>query len=399
MEVNMSQPGMTDEDTQRMIDEMEEEYDRYNESLTQEQKDERYERVSKLYDNDNPLFWTEMKDENNPTIKALQALVYDDEPNEVARNFKDQGNKLLQQHKGTTRYHADIKKYYDQGLEQDITDNVLLAQLLSNRSHINILMGNYGYAIKDARRCLQVDPKNVKAMYRIAKASSMLNRWKLCLQYSEKALRLDPENKEIKTMKDKANAAIVKLFQEQEKQRQILKRRKQVPKKLVDLLKSKGIIMGDSEMDSKYFAQLTTMQDSADTNNDTGMHIDPETQELSLRVLFAYPEFDQTDCVQSFREYDTFYEHLELMFPPKGQPIPWGNAKSKQQYVLPKLRLFYYDQSTATKYKDRFVEFKMDNTLQQVMTQKDYRLPGSLMPVFYVLHDESVYLERWEINK
>jgi tetratricopeptide (TPR) repeat protein len=298
----------------------------------------------------------------------------------------------LKEHPGDSKYYKDIVKYYDQGLEQKITDKVLIATLLTNRAHVNILLGNYGFALQDARKCLQVDPMSVKAMYRIAKAANMLGRWKLSLQYAEKALKLDPKNKDLLKLKQQAEAGLVKQFEQKEKEKQIERRKKQIPKKLHEMLQSKGIKIGFSEMDSQHFNQLGV-------DEKLGIQIDPSTSELSFRVLFAYPEFNQTDCIQAFAESHTFRDHLDIMFPPNGPVFPFGDEKAQRNYVLPKLRLFYYDQTTQKKVHDKYVEFSMDSTLSEVLKEEQYYIPGSLLPVFYVIHDKSPYLQEWTTKK
>lgn len=309
--------------------------------------------------------------------------------------MKDQGNALLKEHPRDSKYYKDVLKYYDQALEQKITDKSLLATLLTNRAHVNILMGNYGFALQDSRKCLkQVDAMNVKAMYRIAKAANLLKRWKLSLQYSEKALKIEPVNKDLIKLKQQAESGLVKEFERKEKEKQTEKRRKQVPKKLQEMLQSKGIKIGTSEMDSEHFNQLTQGIDET-----LGIQIDPSTNELSFRVLFAYPEFSQTDCIQTFAEYQTFRDHLDVMFPPNGPVFPFGDEKAQRNYVLPNLRLFFYDQTTQNKVNDRYIEFSIHDTLMDVLTREDYYLPGSLMPVFYILHNKSSRLEEWSKKK
>jgi hypothetical protein len=76
-----------DEETERMMEEMEAEFDRINESMTQEEKNERFKRVETLYE-DSPLFWTKLEGKDSKTVEAIQAVLYDDDPNDVARNFK-----------------------------------------------------------------------------------------------------------------------------------------------------------------------------------------------------------------------------------------------------------------------------------------------------------------------
>lgn len=50
------------------------------------------------------------------------------------------------------------------------------------------------------------------------------------------------------------------------------------------------------------------------------IQLDPETNTLSWPVFFLYPEYKESDYIQSFNETNTFMDHLEMMFK---QPAPW----------------------------------------------------------------------------
>lgn len=84
----------------------------------------------------------------------------------------------------------------------------MICQLLTNRAHVHLLIGNYGHAIQDCLDCLKMQPDNVKAMYRIAKAANHIFKHDLALQYVEKALQIEPQNKQLATEKQIALDAI-----------------------------------------------------------------------------------------------------------------------------------------------------------------------------------------------
>jgi len=64
-----------------------------------------------------PFFMTEFKegDEENPQIEALRALAYDGEPDEIAENFKAQGNDCFK-----TKKFKDAIQFYTQALDQKL---------------------------------------------------------------------------------------------------------------------------------------------------------------------------------------------------------------------------------------------------------------------------------------
>jgi hypothetical protein len=76
-----------DPETERMMEEMEEEFDRMNLAMSKDEKDARFKRVENLYE-ESPLFWQTLEGKDSKTVEALQTMIYDDDPNEVAQNFK-----------------------------------------------------------------------------------------------------------------------------------------------------------------------------------------------------------------------------------------------------------------------------------------------------------------------
>ena len=52
---------------------------------------------------------------------------------------------------------------------------------------------------------------------------------------------------------------------------------------------------------------------------------DEQANEFAFFTLIVYPEFDQTDVIQQFRENDSFKAHLDVLFDPNGPPLPRGD--------------------------------------------------------------------------
>ena len=125
---------------------------------------------------------------------------------------------------------------------------------------------------------------------------------------------------------------------------------------------------------------------------------DETRTELSWPVLFLYPEYAQSDFIQSFRDFDTFDEHLEMMFPENEFP-EWD---LKNQYTHKKLSIYYLTNSTdiigeGPNYKKRkWVKFLPSKTLLSVMQMEDHIIPR--FPVFHVFVKgtdyEKEYLEK-----
>lgn len=112
---------------------------------------------------DHPLFMDKFPDDltNYPELQALQQLAYEGPPEEVATNFKNQGNAQFKL--GTSKGFLEAVKYYTQGLEEDFSDCSLKVALLNNRAQAQLMLRNYGYAILDSQEVLQLQPDNLKA--------------------------------------------------------------------------------------------------------------------------------------------------------------------------------------------------------------------------------------------
>lgn len=82
-----------------------------------------------------PLFMKTLPEnyEDNETIQALQSLTFEGTPDEVASQFKDQGNDYF---KGK-RYQEAVQ-FYAQAINANPTDKALLESLYSNRAASNL---------------------------------------------------------------------------------------------------------------------------------------------------------------------------------------------------------------------------------------------------------------------
>ncbi len=98
----------------------------------------------------NPLFMTEsdmpQNVEENPFLMAIQSLIYDGTPKEVAENFKNQGNEAF-----SIKDYDNALEFYNRGIayleeKDDGTDASvpdLYSVILSNRSAIHLIRGEY----------------------------------------------------------------------------------------------------------------------------------------------------------------------------------------------------------------------------------------------------------------
>lgn len=92
---------------------------------------------------------------------ALNDLIFNDTtPNEIAENFKEQGNQFFKRGKEGFKLAGH---WYNKAIETEGVDNKeLLSQLYSNRAACLLGLGNYGTCVKDCKKSLELNPNNTK---------------------------------------------------------------------------------------------------------------------------------------------------------------------------------------------------------------------------------------------
>merc|ERR1712072_1187516 len=99
---------------------------------------------------------------------------------------KKRGNDRL---KDNTKSAAkEALECFTTGLEVRCSDNVLNAQLYSNRAHVRMLLRQFVEAVDDCRKAIELDTKNAKAYWRGAKASLHLELCKNGVEFCDAGL-------------------------------------------------------------------------------------------------------------------------------------------------------------------------------------------------------------------
>jgi hypothetical protein len=177
---------------------------------------------------------------------------------------------------------------------------------------------------------LKLNPHNVKAAYRGAKASSLLRHWSHAIQFCMQGLKFDAENADLhslldaaRTSKDKEDATMRKSLVEKTRQRRALEQRNAA----VDAL---GLVTG------------TTMPAHAEAISSASVSID-SSGAVSFPLLLLYDEVGQSDFVQyglmfsfgfiavtmlhrSVNLNDPLVYQLQEILDPQ-QPPPWDADK------------------------------------------------------------------------
>eukprot|EP00927_Polykrikos_kofoidii_P059563 TRINITY_DN54711_c0_g1_i1.p1 TRINITY_DN54711_c0_g1~~TRINITY_DN54711_c0_g1_i1.p1 ORF type:complete len:339 (-),score=101.37 TRINITY_DN54711_c0_g1_i1:79-1095(-) len=116
-----------------------------------------------------------------------------------AEAYKKKGNEKL---KTSTKSAAmDAMECFTLGLEVRCSDNVLNAQLYSNRAHVRMLLRQFVEAVDDCRKAIELDPKNMKAYWRAAKSSLHLDLYSNAFEFCEGGLQREPGDADLMKMK------------------------------------------------------------------------------------------------------------------------------------------------------------------------------------------------------
>lgn len=338
---------------------------------------------------EHPLFMTSLPSSaDHPSmdmVEGLQALVYDNEtPESLAEHFKQQGNDCVARGK---RYYKDAVEYYTQALEQHSSDNHANSIYHSNRAQVEILRENFGNAIKDCEKALELDGCNIKACFRGAKACAALKKLDKVVEFCNLGLALDGENKPLKRELRKANKAKVEMIRKEKAKREKQARVENHELMMKELVIRRGITMGKATFQN----QVARGDESKKSVYSNAARVCEDGYSLSWKVVFVYEEHRETDTIEAFHELTTLGDQLAAIF---STPSSWD---TRGQYRADNLRVFYetnwttpLDSPKNNKWKSRAKrEVPLESTLLQALQDPDYVVPG--WPVFYVVPNEFVH--------
>lgn len=84
------------------------------------------------------------------------------------------------------------------------------ATLFSNRAMVRLNLNKVEEALSDCKRCLEIDPKSVKAWFRKAQALQRLGEWEEAIQAAEAGIAVEPDNKSFPDLIDKVRKEMEK---------------------------------------------------------------------------------------------------------------------------------------------------------------------------------------------
>ncbi|CAG8565812.1 5008_t:CDS:2 [Scutellospora calospora] len=318
-----------------------------------------------------PLFMTDLPEEENDALAAIQSLLYEGTPEEVAENFKTQGNECFKT--GKSQY-QDAINFYTKALDVNCQDNKINEACLTNRAAVNLELQNYRKVLNDCAKAIKLNPQNIKAFYRSAKALYALDKIDQALDCCEHGLRIEPNNVALQQLKETCI-------------------------KQTEILNQKAIIKEERERKDRETKEalenaikMRNIKMETTSNTPTSPHsvyLDAETQQLIWPVFFLYPEYKESDFIVAFNEDNTFLDHLEEIFE---QPAPWD---TERKYKPNNLQVYYeYTLSTGNEEKQKLIKIGKNCTLKEVLSHPKYIVKNGI-PSFIILHHQGKFQEEF----
>lgn len=279
-----------------------------------------------------PFFMTQLDESDgdggeNINLEALKSLAYEGDPDEIATNFKNQGNDCYKYKK-----YKDAIIYYTKGLEVDCQVPAIDSALYLNRAACNLELKNYRRCIEDCKKVLMIDEKNIKACFRSGKAFFAIEKFDEAIKIIEYGLSVDPENKDLlkllKTVKDKQQLlADIEAKKKQEEEQQRLENivlENSIKLRHIEIIKS------SSPPDALKEAKIR-LEDPKDYQS-----------QLIFPAMILYPTTDEFDFIGEISELSTPLELLEIVL---DRPSEWFADPKHKDFNVKKLECFMETES------------------------------------------------------
>ncbi|KAH6634575.1 hypothetical protein B0J18DRAFT_416638 [Chaetomium sp. MPI-SDFR-AT-0129] len=314
-----------------------------------------------------PMFMTELDgSEDNDELAALQALAYDGTPLENAANFKEQGNECFR-----GKHWADAKEFYGKGvavlaaeelrrskggkkmvpkaveevkfnpeadkdtkpdLEEDKpaqppqedeleevaedpeeikSERALLETLYINRAACHLELSNYRSCTLDCAAALRLNPRNIKAFYRSARALLAVNKITEADDACARGLEIDSSNKPLLALAQDIIKTAGTDATKRKREEDRLSAERQKEKLLQVALKARGIKMRST-------GRPPDMEDARVMLSPD--ELDP-TSALVFPTILLYPCHFESDFIKAFSERESLQQHFGYVF-----PLPWDRT-------------------------------------------------------------------------
>ncbi|KAI5866665.1 TPR-like protein [Durotheca rogersii] len=272
-----------------------------------------------------PFFMTEL--EENDDTEALRALAYEGTPLEVGSDFKERGNECFR-----TRRWADAKEFYTKGVlvlaaeerkraagapepAEDAGEVAqqrrVLESLYANRAACHLELRNYRSAWLDGAAALRLDPRNLKAHYRSARALLAVGRVEEASAACAAGLALDPASEALRSLAHDIASRAAEQAARQRAEAERAARETRRAALVRAALRARGIR-------TRATARPPELEDAA-----IRLVPDPDDARsaLAFPAVLVYPAHMLSDLVKAFGEADTLADHLAYVLPP-----PWDEG-------------------------------------------------------------------------
>ncbi|CAD6892519.1 unnamed protein product [Tilletia controversa] len=327
-----------------------------------------------------PLFMRELPaDEDgvpggDATLEALQSLAFDGTPDEIAENFKGQGNDYF---KG--KRYRDAITFYTKAVDAKPTDPTLSESIYLNRAACNLELKNYGKVLRDTSSALTLNPTSSKAFYRAARALLALRRpaeaLDCCTRAGAQVVQADPGFKALMARAEKE----AEVEGRREREGVERERRKVEEERAVKVAcLARGLWLETSSrppenpfpahFDPEALPPASHPSLPLLSTSPTWQAPDPIRTPLVLPVFLLYPQYNHSDLITHFHEDETIGARLDVVFPEDGTPPQAWDRKG--EYLSKKLVVY------ASTRKRRLFKVGRGLTLRELM-DKGFEEPVS----------------------
>ncbi|KAK4100266.1 TPR-like protein [Parathielavia hyrcaniae] len=318
--------------------------------------------------NKHPLFMTELDaPEDNEELAALQALAYDGTPLENAANFKEQGNECFREKRW-----SDAREFYGKGIailaaeeqrrargekkrvtkaaepvtlnpdadnspnidleeedpnppkeeEEDLeevaddpaevkSEQTFLETLYINRAACHLELRNHRSCTLDCASALRLNPRNIKALYRSARALLAVHKIAEADDACARGLATDPSNKPLLALAQD----IVRAGEADAARRTAEDERREKERRRETLL---GAALQARAIRTRSTGRPPDMEDARVKLAPD--ELDPASA-LVVPTLLLYPCQLESDFIKAFNERESLDQHFGYVF-----PLPWDRT-------------------------------------------------------------------------
>lgn len=378
------------EDVEELAARLDREFDEFLDKMIQQSNEKRqsggnvqtFEEIAAELES-HPAFLKEIDPSKplHPALEALQALKYESEdPTMCAESFKEEGNVLFK--KKDFRTAVDN---YTQGIKSKSPDKLLNAVLYSNRAAAQFELHNFGYALQDCIIACKFQPDYVKAYVRGTQCCLELKKFSEAVTWSGAGLKLDPKNEKLSAIRTKAIKLQKMHNRDLRKQQLAEKKEDEAEQILLDVIQKRGIkLVKLKESGETETCKALTLKDLEGHNSGGAkVHIN-EDGSLNWPVLFLYPEYTQSDFIESFNENNCFIDHIHHMFGEEN--VPWDEER---KYHPDKMEIYFQDVNTEI-----LCCFSPEKSLAEILPHKRFYIIGGT-PSFILLVKGSKFKEEF----